>query len=316
MNTSVRGPKHRLALSACHPLRYDSFPTMTTPATSGARPRHAPVLVGAVGGSGTRVVARVLARAGLPIGAHRNAFEDSEPLIAFYDTWLRPWLACGGALPAAQLAQAREAFERALTAHLGGASGEASWVVKNPKSILMLDHWLAAFPELRFIHVVRNGLDMAYSTNEHQLSTYQDLVLTPEERALPQPLPAMAHWRSVNLRAAAFGEERLGGRYLVVRFEDLCFEPRATIDRIARFAGASIDPEAALSEVAPPASIGRWRAGAPREVLALLELGRPALERFGYWSEAVREQVESAARLPGWRRLLGQGPRLDRLAAR
>jgi hypothetical protein len=41
-------------------------------------PRRPPVLVGALGGSGTRVVARLLACARYHIGAHRNAFEDSD----------------------------------------------------------------------------------------------------------------------------------------------------------------------------------------------------------------------------------------------
>jgi hypothetical protein len=289
---------------------------MPIPGTAESRSPFPPVLVAAVGGSGTRVVARILAQAGLPIGAERNAFEDSEPLIRFYDVWLRPYLASGGALPPADLPRAREDFERALAAHLATASAQAPWAIKNPKSILMLGYWLAAFPDLRFIHVVRSGLDMAYSNNDYQLANFQEFVLGPEERSLPRPLRAMAYWRTANLRAAALGEERLGERYLLLRFEDLCSEPGAVASRIGHFVGAALDPVAAASEVVPPTSIGRWRNHAAREVLALLDLGRPALERFGYWNASLREQVESAARLPAWRRLLGQGTQMNRIAAR
>jgi hypothetical protein len=49
-----------------------------------------PILIGAVGASGTRVVARIVARAGFFIGAQRNLAEDSEPVMEFFNTYLRP----------------------------------------------------------------------------------------------------------------------------------------------------------------------------------------------------------------------------------
>jgi hypothetical protein len=58
-----------------------------------------PILIGAVGGSGTRVVARILAQVGFFIGAHRNHAEDSVPMMDFYKTWLRSYISLRGALP-------------------------------------------------------------------------------------------------------------------------------------------------------------------------------------------------------------------------
>src|SRR5262245_16874496 len=93
----------------------------------------APVLVGAVGGSGTRVVVRILAHAGFFIGAHRNFAEDSEPVMTFYDAWMRPYLECGGKWSAPQSQSAAVAFRQAIRDHRRGIADAASpWVMKVP----------------------------------------------------------------------------------------------------------------------------------------------------------------------------------------
>jgi hypothetical protein len=247
-----------------------------------------PVLVGAVGGSGTRVVARILAHAGFHIGADRNAAEDSEPVMNFYDVWLRPYLECGSAWPAGQAAAAAAAFSRAIEDHRRGIpDANAPWAVKVPRTLLMLPCWREAFPAARFIHGVRNGLDMAYSADDNQLRMFQDLLLTAAEQELPRPLRAMAYWRTANLRAAAFARESFPGRYHVVRFEELCRNPGTVIKELTAFVKAPVDLETAVGEVMSPGSIDRWRQYPAAEIRGLLDVGRPALEHFGYRATAV-----------------------------
>jgi hypothetical protein len=225
--------------------------------------------------------------------------------MAFCDVWLRRWLVGGGAFAPADIARAEEDFRRAIVEHRRGIDDpESPWAVKVPRCILMLSYWRAVFPDLRFLHVVRSGLDMAYSADNNQLNAFQDLVLTEEELALPRPLRAMAYWRTVNLGAGALGEASLGDRYRVLRFEDLCRDPRGEAARLGGFLEGAPEPAAAEREVIPPKSLGRWTRQPAKEVLALLAVGRPALEHFGYWSAPLFEQVEEAARRPAWRRLL------------
>ena len=119
----------------------------------------------------------------------------------------------------------------------------------------MLDDEL---PGLRFLHVVRDGRDMAFSDNQVQLRKHGDAVLGPA-RGEPEPERSIALWREINLRAAEHGE-RLGERYLRVRFEDLAAEPVATARRILAFLGLDGDAERiAAEEVGAPDTIGRWR---------------------------------------------------------
>ena len=52
-----------------------------------------PLVIFGTGGSGTRVVARVAARAGYFLGARRNESEDALELAEFFDRWLNEYLA-------------------------------------------------------------------------------------------------------------------------------------------------------------------------------------------------------------------------------
>jgi hypothetical protein len=161
------------------------------------------------------------------------------------------------------------------------------WAVKVPRNILALPFWHALFPNLKFIHVIRNGFDMAYSSDRNQLRWFGDLILSEAEQLQPDPIRQVAYWRAVNLDAAHFGEETLGERYLVLRFEDICSDPRWAYRRVCEFTGLRkpARPWRAILGVRTPSTIGRWR-GRPEDELAAIETaGQPALERFGYLRE-------------------------------
>jgi Sulfotransferase family len=176
-------------------------------------------------------------------------------------------------------------FCRAIADHRAGVGhSDHPWAVKNPRSLLMLPYWRQKFPRLRFIHVIRNGLDMAYSEDKNQLEMFQEIVLAAEELELSLPLRAIAYWRRVNLAAADYGAAILGSSYHLLRFEDLCHEPKFAIEKLAAFVETPIDLAVVISQVTPPATIDRWRAHPAAEIRSLAALGSPALERFGYWN--------------------------------
>jgi hypothetical protein len=217
------------------------------------------------------------------MGSELNEAEDSEPVMRFYGAWLRRYLESGAQL-GAEAEAARADFERALGAHLSGLEGRSGpWGVKVPRSILMLRYWHAAFPGLRFVHVVRDGLDMAYSRDRNQLRMVGDLVLDRAERRLGEIEQAIAYWQRVNLEAADYGQRRLPGRYLLVRFEDLCARPSEAYARVRDLVGGRrAAPDEIAAEVRAPASIGRWRRRPVQETRSLREVGAAALRRFGY----------------------------------
>jgi GT2 family glycosyltransferase len=233
-----------------------------------------PGVIGATGGSGTRVVARVVQRGGMFVGSDLNRSLDALDFAAFADRWV------GRELPPEAAAELR-----ALVARQHEEAGARPWGWKEPRSVYLLPFLAAEVPGLRFLHVVRDGRDMAFSQNQVQLRKHGDAVLGASDE--PEALRSISLWREVNLRAADFGERELGERYLRLRFEDLCAEPATRVAEVLRFFGLEGDPaRIAAEEVRAPSSLGRWREAPPETVRELEERAGDALRRFGYQSSS------------------------------
>lgn len=246
----------------------------------------APLIIGATGGSGTRVLVRIVRRAGFFMGTNLNASEDSMEFPDSYDRWINRYLLRDIApLTAEEEALLLQEFAAAVERHRSPAAGPVRWGWKEPRSIYFLplldQHW----PGLRFIHVVRDGRDMAFSGNQNQCRKHASAVLRCELRDAPQPVRSAALWARINSEAAVFGETRMGPRYLRVHYEKLCSDPRSTMREILRFLeSAELEPDdAMLGEVVPPGSIGRWRhLGEPAIMDWIYSVAGEALRRFGY----------------------------------
>lgn len=248
------------------------------------RPRG-PYVITAVGGSGTRVLAAIVRQSGMWIGANLNGPLDALDFADYCARWIGTF--AGGAsrpLSTAILHQMREGLNDVVEKHLAAVSdANAAWGWKNSGSLHLLRFLHDEFPSVRFLHLVRDGRDMAYSPNQYQLRCYGDLLLTPEERRWSQPLRSIAVWSRLNLMAADYAETHLRDQYLLVRFEDLCASPVPAVRRILDFCGLKGDAvRIARDQIVAPSSIGRWRNQPPQTVARLGDVARVALQRFGY----------------------------------
>ena len=248
----------------------------------------APLIIGATGGSGTRVVARIAQRAGYNLGTHVNEANDALAFRPFHDRWINHFLGMedhdagsGDGIPD----RMANDFKAALAHHLDSPSAEvARWGWKAPRSIYLLPFLYAQFPDLRFIHVLRDGRDMAFSRNQNQLRKHGPKILNWRERWFnPESVRSVLLWARINVRVAEFGETKLRENYLVVRFEDLCGSPRETVARILRFLHVDLDPSGiAAEEVTAPASVGRWRRRPAKVTARLTRAAEDGLRKFGY----------------------------------
>ena len=235
-------------------------------------------VIGATGGSGTRVLARLVLRGGMFIGSDRNRSEDALDFAAFSDRWVDE-------LVAGRRPQAMTDELRALVVRQWAGAGDGPWGWKEPRSVYLLSFLDDELPGLRFLHVVRDGRDMAYSANQVQLRKHGAAVLG--DGGEPSPQRSIALWSEVNLRAADYGERALGPRYLRIRFEDLCADPGGVTAEVLRFFGLAGDAERiARKEVSPPPSLGRWRDQDAGAVAELEAVAGEALRRFGYQSSS------------------------------
>jgi hypothetical protein len=212
------------------------------------------------------------------IGDDLNKSEDAVQFAAFSDRWINRYQR-GDHAVAGLIANDL----RALVIHhtQPRATGQV-WGWKEPRSIYLLPVLDQELPGLRFLHVVRDGRDIAYSANRVQLRKHGEAVLGAS--AEPDEVRSIGLWSEVNLRAADYGERELGERYLRIRFEDLCAEPPRVIEQILCFFDLDADPgrvSATVGVHAPP-TLGRWRTQAPASVARLEERGGDALAKFGY----------------------------------
>jgi hypothetical protein len=252
--------------------------------------QHAPKVIGATGGSGTRVVARIVREAGLFTGTNRNNYEDALDFAGFSDRWINSFVATGlEGLPDDVRAEMVDDLEAVVQTHLLQQPADSQgWGWKEPRSIYLIPFYHSLMPKLRFLHFLRDGRDMAYSENQNQLNWHGQAVLTPDELRRRKPVKSLALWNRVNSGAADYGEQQLGDQYLRVRFEDLCNEPATTIERIFVFFGLEGDVERGAAAVRPPNTLGRWRKRRAKVLEELRSVGEPGLDRFGYsWEDSA-----------------------------
>jgi hypothetical protein len=244
-----------------------------------------PVVVGGVGGSGTRVVAEMLEALGIFMGDDLNDAHDNLTLSRVFGSIRDRLQALGPAGAAADPAAA--AFVAATLEDFAGAmhrgycaqhDRRAGWGWKVPGNHFILAHLAATFPGLSYVHVIRHGVDMAFSANQNQVRNWGrhygvDIDGQPPERA------ALAFWIAANRRAVAEAR-RLGLRFLLLNFDALCHSPAENAAPLLDFLGRPRQElDAVVRLVAPPPSLGR-RAG--RDLGFVGPAERDALREFGF----------------------------------
>jgi hypothetical protein len=175
-------------------------------------------------------------------------------------------------------------FHRAVSTHRKGIpSPNAPWGWKNPRNMWLIPFYVSIYPELKFIHVIRDGRDMSLSGNLFLLRTHGDSLLGASWKDDPEAAQ-MEAWTRGNIRAAEAARHCAPGNYFLLRYEDLCRNPRPTVENIFEFLGG---PEGlidtAASEIRPSSGIGRWQSvpGAANTE-RLSPSTQDALQKFGY----------------------------------
>jgi len=248
-------------------------------------PNDTPVVIGAMGGSGTRVIVKILRHAGYFMGSNLNESEDAMEFVEFYDRWINRFILRKHAPLSDEEdhLMARE-FDQCIGRHRSAIdSPQMPWGWKEPRSMYLLPFFRVKFPRIKFIHLIRDARDMAFSRNQNQLRKHGAAVLEKQWALAPQPVQTAALWELANLEVAAFGEQ-MARDYLRVRYERLCEDPRRTIEEILDFVGAPrTGISAAAAEVLAPPTIGRWRTAADDQLAKAIEAAAAkALDKFGY----------------------------------
>lgn len=248
-----------------------------------ARPMRPPVVIGGHGGSGTRVLPPALRLAGFWMGSWVNPkTEDAMATRFFLQRYFEQ--AIGQRFDGNP--ELERAFRGAVRSHrLRMPDPAGPWGWKNPRSMWVIPFLTHLFPDMTFIHLVRDGRDVALSSNLNLLRKHGAMLLG-EEHPEQDPVGAQLRlWALGNQTAADDGERLLGGNYLRLSYEAMCAAPRETLARMYEHLQQPVTAtllDRAERLVVPSRSIGAWR----ESDCALLhepdtEIAT-ALRRFGY----------------------------------
>lgn len=121
---------------------------------------------------------------------------------------------------------------RSFYALYAGRHGKDRFGDKTPRYVTRLNRIGRALPEAYFIHVIRDGRDVALSMNRR---------LVELRDSQPVPIRRLARrWRRRVLNARA--NERVAGRYTEVRYEDLVTDTETTLRRVCELIELDYDP--------------------------------------------------------------------------
>ena len=242
----------------------------------------APIVIGGNGHSGTRVFNEILTRGGVFTGfRHLTKRPESEDLriIGLLNRWVRPYVY--GELTSAQVVEMKNDFTRRLRLYF--PFRKRPWGFKNPRTMLILPLLNEMFPDLKFIHVIRDGRDISLGNPFATGNPYVDAFLFDDERRLPAAAKMILFWGRSNEKVHDFGQTHMRGRYLMMRWEDLCDYPDAKSAELLQFASADAANTKSIARIVRrPNSIGRWKTHPGPVRKLVLDHGGHWLKRFQY----------------------------------
>lgn len=276
-----------------------------------------PVVIGGVGGSGTRIVAEIVMRLGYYFGypgsdlnvasdnlwftllfkrpAWFKGFSVQDEMIIYRNLRVFEKLMTGEPLSGRErmlvisLATSFSGFDQyddkrskrglskfkrdanwrltriknTLRPRKSGTKTSIGWGWKEPNTHIYLEHLSLYFHNLKYIHVVRNGLDMAFSKNQSQLYNWGPLFgIDLRDSALSLSQASLSYWIRANQRALELGSSLLGERFLMVNFDELCVNPQTELLALIRFLGldaSQIDLQGLANLPKKPSSTNRYK---------------------------------------------------------
>jgi len=231
----------------------------------------APIVIIGMHRSGTSVLVQLLRQAGVFMGADLQGNQESLIFLRINDacfrrcfsTWSNPfaiYLALSEETRIAELAQfALDSVAANVGTYLGSDQTQGiealtqittPWGWKDPRSTFTLPIWRYIFPELKVIHILRHGVDVASSVYQRDWCKFhQDmqvylpaLTVVQDEYGLWQSRhgwtleQAFTLWEEY-VEMAVQQVQALGEKALQVKYEDLLHSPEALLEKVLEFCG-------------------------------------------------------------------------------
>jgi hypothetical protein len=275
-----------------------------------------PIVVIGMHRSGTRLLVEMLGKLGVFMGADRQSDAESVVFMLINEGilhqcgafWSEPMSAHFVLAQPDVAEQLAESAREALAARLEQYAGPSGWHLgasptdlpafgwKDPRNTFTLPVWKRIFPNLRALHILRHGVDVAASLARRHAAALRDATGESVPSALTvirdHALGVLSSRRGWTLAEALTMWEQyvekarqecaaLGEQALEVRYEDLLMRPERVVPAVAKFCGVPVParPDALLDGLEPGRGFAFRR---DPELVAFAEVVRDVLARYGY----------------------------------
>jgi len=230
------------------------------------------IAIGGMGGSGTRAVAEIFGQAGLYMGDDLNGANDNLFFTRLFKDpcWYKSasennieerleiferYMGQGSITPSdfvkiCRVATSNKVYRSDTRFYINLSrkvfrkrTAIQTWGWKEPNTQIYVNTLMKYFKQLKYIHVIRHGLDMAYSKNKQQLKNWGwkfNIHLSGKEDEKELAIKQVDYW----IRSNQYVQEicsKYPGRYMLLHHEELCNDTVTTIDRILAFSGIKTD---------------------------------------------------------------------------
>lgn len=112
---------------------------------------------------------------------------------------------------------------------------------------------------MKYVQVVRNGLDMAHSSNQNQLKFWGRYFIREDFKMLPYY--SLRYWCIVQRRVLDIGKS-MGANFLFLNYQKFCLNPENGLTDLCKFLEldvTKIQRRSLLGLIHTPSSIGRFK---------------------------------------------------------
>lgn len=231
------------------------------------------IAIGALGGSGTRAVAEILIKSDIYLGDNLNGPNDNllftslfknprwyekatkaekmKRLALFQKYMTNDCLTIKDKADILRASYTNSNYNSRLKfnlnllfkANFSKKQQNALWGWKEPNTFIYLPEIATFFPGLKYIHVIRNGLDMAFSKNRQQLNNWGrnfHIEVNGFESQSELASKQLDFWIVANKYAIEMGGKLLTDNFYLLNHEQLCLQPNEEVDKLLQFLNLEI----------------------------------------------------------------------------
>jgi septation ring formation regulator EzrA len=191
------------------------------------------------------------------------------------------------ALPRFDVAEAFRCFYRLYARRLG----KARWGEKTPGYGMQLDQLATLLPEARFVHLIRDGRDVALSWRQVWFAPSQEMRVLGEQ---------WANWVSTTRHLG-----RRAAHYLEVRYEELIMRPAETLRRICDFVELEFHPAMLEYHKQAPARLAEHQGRTQSDGTPIISQEKRLAQ------QSLLTHAPSVSRVSAWRKTMTESERRD-----